>query len=79
MSASLPDTCILLTDTAKQIKNKINRKAFSGGQDTAEKQRELGADLEIDVPYNYLQFFLEDDDEFKQIGEDYSSGKLMTG
>jgi tryptophanyl-tRNA synthetase len=27
----------------------------------------------------YLGFFLEDDAQLKQIGDDYSSGKLLTG
>jgi hypothetical protein len=45
----------------------INSFAFSGGQETAEKQRLLGANLEVDVPYHYLQFFLEDDDELRRV------------
>ncbi len=45
----------------------VKRFAFSGGQDTLEKHRELGANLEIDVPYNYLRFFLEDDDELAMV------------
>ena len=44
----------------------MKRYAFSGGQDTVEKQRELGANLDIDVPFQYLSFFLEDDAELKQ-------------
>ena len=42
-------------------------------------QRELGADLDIDVPVAWLEFFLEDDDELAQIKKDYSSGKLLSG
>jgi len=37
-------------------------------------QEELGADLEVDVSYQWLRFFLEDDDELEQIGKDYASG-----
>ena len=33
----------------------------------------------MDIPYKYLCFFLEDDAELKKIGEDYGSGKLLTG
>ena len=36
-----------LTDTPKEIKNKINKHAFSGGKETLEEHRELGADLEV--------------------------------
>ena len=48
--------------------------AFSGGRETAKLQRELGADLEIDVAYQWLRFFLEDDEELDAIGKSYGSG-----
>ena len=79
MSASVDSSAIFLTDTANAIKKKINRFAFSGGQDTAEKQRELGGRTDVDVPYKYLMFFLEDDDELAKIKEQYEKGELMTG
>ena len=34
--------------------------------------------MEIDIPYNYLTFFMEDDEKLKEIGEKYKSGKMMT-
>jgi len=77
--AGVSPSAIMVTDTPKMIKDKINRYAFSGGQDTAEKQRALGADLEVDVSYEYLRFFLEDDEELARIGNDYKTGKLLTG
>jgi len=67
MSASDTNSAIFLTDTKAQISEKVNR-AFSGGQDTAELHRKLGANLEIDVPFQYLSFFLEDDEELAEIG-----------
>ncbi|KAI1608754.1 tryptophanyl-tRNA synthetase [Exophiala viscosa] len=79
MSSSVDSSAIFLTDTPNQIKNKINRYAFSGGQDTAEKQRELGGDTKQDVPFQYLTFFLEDDDELARIKKAYESGEMMTG
>lgn len=79
MSASSADTSIFVTDDASKIKNKINKYAFSGGQQTAEDQRKFGADLDVDIAYQYLRFFLEDDDRLEQIGNDYKSGKLLTG
>jgi tryptophanyl-tRNA synthetase len=79
MSASVDTSSIFLTDTAKKIKDKVNRHAFSGGQDTLELQREKGADTAVDVAYQYLTFFLEDDDKLEQIRKDYSTGKLLTG
>ena len=47
MSASDANSAIYLTDSPKQIKDKINKHAFSGGRETLEEQRELGADLEV--------------------------------
>jgi tryptophanyl-tRNA synthetase len=51
MSSSVYSSAILLTDTEKVIKDKINKYAFSGGRQTVEEHREKGADLEVDVPY----------------------------
>ncbi len=38
-----------------------------------------GADLDVDVSWKYLQFFLDDDEELKRIGEVYGSGSMLTG
>ncbi|XP_039598132.1 tryptophan--tRNA ligase, cytoplasmic [Polypterus senegalus] len=79
MSASDPNSSIFLTDTAKQIKNKINKHAFSGGKDTIEEHRKYGGNTDVDVSFMYLTFFLEDDEKLEQIRKDYSSGALLTG
>ncbi|KAK5942319.1 tryptophan--tRNA ligase [Knufia obscura] len=79
MSASVSTSAIFLSDKPNEIKNKINKYAFSGGQDTAEKQKELGGRTAVDVPYQYLTFFLEDDDELARIKDDYEHGRMMTG
>lgn len=42
MSASVETSAIFMNDTTNQIKNKINKYAFSGGQVTEAEQRELG-------------------------------------
>ncbi|KRX08829.1 hypothetical protein PPERSA_08933 [Pseudocohnilembus persalinus] len=78
MSTSDPNSAIFLTDTPQQIKDKINKHAFSGGQQTKELQEKFGANLEVDIPYQYLRFFLDDDQELEKIGKDYSSGKMLT-
>ncbi|XP_007518449.3 tryptophan--tRNA ligase, cytoplasmic [Erinaceus europaeus] len=79
MSASDPNSSIFLTDTAKQIKTKVNKHAFSGGRDTVEEHRQLGGNCDVDVSFMYLTFFLEDDDRLEQIRKDYSSGAMLTG
>ncbi|XP_037687803.1 tryptophan--tRNA ligase, cytoplasmic [Choloepus didactylus] len=79
MSASDPNSSIFLTDTAKQIKTKVNKHAFSGGRDTVEEHRQFGGNCEVDVSFMYLNFFLEDDDKLEQIKQDYTSGAMLTG
>uniref|UniRef100_A0A7S1XAY3 Tryptophan--tRNA ligase, cytoplasmic n=1 Tax=Compsopogon caeruleus TaxID=31354 RepID=A0A7S1XAY3_9RHOD len=79
MSASDPTSAIFVTDTPKQIKTKVNKYAFSGGRDTVEEHRRLGGNLEIDISYRYLTFFLEDDDELARIREAYASGNMLSG
>ncbi|KAG8177505.1 hypothetical protein JTE90_012569 [Oedothorax gibbosus] len=79
MSASDPNSSIFLSDTPKQIKNKINKYAFSGGGATIEEHKEKGGNCDIDISYQYLRFFLEDDERLEKIRKDYTSGELLTG
>lgn len=74
MSSSDENSAIFLTDTPEDIERKIKQHAFSGGQETKKLQEELGADLEVDVSYQWLRFFLEDDELLEKIGKDYASG-----
>lgn len=67
MSASAVESSIYMTDSAKEIKTKINKYAFSGGQTTVEEHREKGGDPDVDVSFQYLTFFLDDDAEVEQI------------
>ncbi|KAH8117629.1 tryptophanyl-tRNA synthetase [Phellopilus nigrolimitatus] len=79
MSASDPNSSIFMTDTSNQIKNKINKHGFSGGKETEEEHRKLGGDPDVDISYQYLSFFLDDDDELQKIYDDYKAGTLLTG
>lgn len=79
MSASDASTSIYVTDTPKSIKKKVNKHAFSGGRETLEEHRRLGANLDVDIPYQWLQFFLDDDDELERIRVDYGAGRMLTG
>lgn len=79
MSASSENSAIFMTDSAKQIETKINKYAFSGGKATLEEHRAQGADLSVDVPYQYLRFFLDDDTELERIATEYGAGRMLTG
>lgn len=78
MSASVPNSAVLVTDTPKDIKKKINS-ALTGGGDTKEEQEKFGSNLEVDVPYQWLTFFLDDDEKLADIADKYSKGKLLSG
>ena len=67
MSASNPNSSIFLTDTPDQIKNKISKYAFSGGKATKEDHQKHGGDPEVDVSYQYLTFFMENDQKLSEI------------
>ena len=79
MSASIPSSFIALTDDPKSIKKKINKFAFSGGQETLEEHRKLGGNPDIDVSYQYLRYFEEDDEKLKTIHDSYKKGDLLSG
>ena len=53
--------------------------AFSGGQTDVTDHRRLGGRTNIDVPYQYLSYFLEDDDTLQKIHDSYESGEMLTG
>lgn len=76
MSASDTNSCITCQDTAKQITKKI-KGSFSGSSGTPEEHRVRGANLEVDVPFHYLTFFLEDDELLEEIRLEYSTGKIL--
>lgn len=62
-----------------QIKNKINKYAYSGGGATVEEHRKNGGNCDVDISYQYLTFFLADDEKLEKIRLDYTSGELLTG
>lgn len=79
MSASDDTSAIFMTDTPKQIQKKINKYAFSGGRDTIEEHRKLGGNPDVDVSFQYMSFFVEDDAELTRIADSYRNGELLSG
>ena len=70
---------IFTTDDEKTVKNKINKYAFSGGKDTMDEHRKHGGNPDVDVCYQYLTYFMEDEKKLKGIYDDYKTGKLLSG
>ncbi|RNF09256.1 putative tryptophanyl-tRNA synthetase [Trypanosoma rangeli] len=77
--SSSTGAAVVLTDTQKVVKDKINKHAFSGGGATKEEQFVLGANTDVDVPIQWMNFFMEDDEELARIRKDYMLGRIMTG
>ena len=78
--SSSKEGAIYLSDSPEEVKRKINKYAFSGGRDTLEEHRRLGGNPDIDVSFQYLKMFFEQDDKkLAKIEADYRSGKLLSG
>ena len=71
---------IYASDNEKEVKKKINKYAFSGGKNTLEEHRKYGGDPSIDIPFQYLRYLFEENDEkLKELETKYKSGELLSG
>ena len=78
MSSSDETSYIAMTDSDKEVENKIKKYAFSGGRNTLQEHKEKGGNPDVDVSYQYLTYFEESDAKLKKIHDDYKSGSLLT-
>ncbi|MCS5534920.1 MAG: tryptophan--tRNA ligase [Candidatus Poseidoniales archaeon] len=79
MSSTMPETTIFLNEDSKEMEKKFKR-SFSGGQSTVEEHRRLGGNPEIDVAFQYLKFFFEEDDAaLEEVRRAYVAGDLLSG
>ncbi|MFH1056408.1 MAG: tryptophan--tRNA ligase [Candidatus Micrarchaeota archaeon] len=79
MSKSKPESCIELPEDPKSACAKIKR-ALTGGRDTLEEHRRLGAVIEKDMVFELLkQHLIEDDKELQEIYDEYKGGKMTSG
>ena len=79
MSKSKPESCIELPEDIKLVKRKI-KNALSGGRDTLEEHRKLGAVIERDMVFELMkQHLVEDDAELNKIYNEYKSGRITSG
>lgn len=79
MSKSNPESCIELPEEINVVKKRIKR-AKTGGRDTLEEHRKLGAEVEKCMVFELLkQHLVEDDKELQKIYDEYKSGKMTSG
>ena len=70
---------MFLRDDIATVEKKIKR-AFSGGQPTVEEHRRLGGNPDIDVAYQYMMYFFEEDDAYlSEINAAFRAGTLLAG
>lgn len=80
MSSSDDTPSILLSDDRETVFNKIRTHAYSGGQSSIETHREQGGNPDIDVSYQFLYYFFEENDEhLEQLAREYREGSLLSG
>ena len=78
MSGSALNSGIFLNDTPQMVKTKVNR-AFTGSGATKQEQLLLGSSICNDIPLQWLFFLMEDDNELKDLVDNYAKGRLMAG
>lgn len=79
MSASEPETAIMLNDTPDAVRRKVMN-AFTGGRATVEEQRKMGGVPEVCTVFHWYSLLFEEDD--KKLEERYwacKTGKLLCG
>ena len=71
---------IELGDDREAVARKIRDHAFTGGRESTAAHREHGGDPTVDVPFQYLRFAFEPDDEtLDRLAADYRAGDLLSG
>jgi tryptophanyl-tRNA synthetase len=78
MSASNTNSAIFMTDNEKTIAKKIKSHAFSGGGASREEHEQNGGNPDVDVAYQYLSFFEDDDEKMESLAKGYRAGTLST-
>lgn len=80
MSSTANESATLFLDMDKKMVSRIIKKhAFSGGKTTLEEHKLYGGNVSIDICYQYLTYFMDNDDDLKLIAEKYSTGEMSTG
>lgn len=82
MSSSVgTDSTLFLTDSEQTLREKIHKHSFSGGggNGTLEDHRKFGGNPEIDIAYQYLRYFEEDEGNLQETHELFKKGVLTCG
>jgi tryptophanyl-tRNA synthetase len=79
MSSSKPESAVFITDTPQEADSKL-KKAKTGGRESAEEQRRLGADPYVCSVYEfYLYHLAEDPKHLQTVFDECTTGKRLCG
>jgi tryptophanyl-tRNA synthetase len=79
MSKSKPEANISIPEDIGSVKKKI-MKAKTGGRDTVDEHRKLGAKIDEDMVFELLkQHLVDDDKELQEIHDEYKAGRMLSG
>lgn len=79
-SSSSAENAIFLTDSEKEVKQKVMKYMITGGRETIEMQRKYGGEPEKCVVFSYYTFLFESDDEkLKDRFNRCKNGSLLCG
>lgn len=80
MSSSKKKTAVYLSDTEEEVKEKINKNAYTGGRTTAKEQRKKGGKPEVCVVFKWFKILFEESDEdLEQRFMDCKNGDILCG
>lgn len=72
------NSTLFLDCDPQKIAKIIKKHAFSGGGNNEELHLKYGGNIRVDICYQYLTYFLDDDAMLKHIAIEYSSGRMMS-
>lgn len=75
------EATLFLTDTPEKLKEKVMKHSFSGGggDGTLEQHRLYGGNPDVDIAYQYLRYFEEDDAKLQHLHDGFKKGEIACG
>jgi len=69
---------IFLTDDEATVRSKVLTYAFSGGggDGSMEDHRKYGGNTDVDISYQYLRYFWDDDAKLEEVGNAFRKGEM---
>ena len=76
MSSSKAEATLFLDDTEEILRKKIMTLCLSGADPDPEVHKKKGGNVDMDIAYQYLRYFENDDKKLEEIKEGFSKGTI---